>query len=250
MRASRSRPERQHPDREVGDARVAEAARADRRPPPRRPPRGGRRRRSRRRARAAAGSSASTRRARARWFAHAARRVDLVVAAQRDRDAGDDPRRGPARRRRGARDAREHVLADGALVGHPEDRPDASSPATRSITGASAARRIGVGTMSVTSSGLCTRKSSFSTSTGPGPGERGVQDLEVVAHEAGRPLVREAEHVGDDPVVRRTEAEREPAFAHRLVRERLLRHRDRVAGLDRHRPRCRARSATSPGPSA
>ena len=36
----------------------------------------------------------------------------------------------------------------------------------------------------------------------------------------------------DDPVVRRAEAEREPAFADRLVRQRLLRHRDRVPGLD------------------
>ena len=46
--------------------------------------------------------------------------------------------------------------------------PDVCSPAIRSITGASAASRIGVGT-SVTSSGLCTRNASFSTSTGPGP---------------------------------------------------------------------------------
>ena len=79
--------------------------------------------------------------------------------------------------------------------------PDACSPATRSITGASAARRIGVGAMSVMSSGLCTRKLSFSTSTVPGPGERGVQHLEVVAHETRRSLVGQPEHVLDDPVV-------------------------------------------------
>ena len=111
--------------------------------------------------------------------------------------------------------------------------PDVCSPAMRSITGASAEMRIGIGTASTTSIGLCTRYLSFSTSTGPGPANA-AQHFEVVAHERGRALVREAELILDDPVVRRPEPEREPAAARDLGRERLLRHRDRVTRLDRH----------------
>ena len=47
--------------------------------------------------------------------------------------------------------------------------PDACDPASRSITGASAAISTGIGTASVTFIGLCTRYESFSTSTVPGP---------------------------------------------------------------------------------
>ena len=171
--------------------------------------------------------------------------VDLVGAAQRDRDAGHDPRRGPARapppRRRGAgaRARRSRARRPSRGSSPTRARPRSGASPARARRGGSAS-----GATSVTSRGLCTRKSSFSTSTGPGTRERGVEDLEVVAHQPGRSLVRQPEHVGDDPVVRRTEAEREPPLAHRLVGERLLRHRDRVARLDRHRPRCRARSAT------
>ena len=104
----------------------------------------------------------------------------------------------------------------------------------RSITGASAASRIGVGDDVGDVERVVHAVVVVLDVDRARARERRVQHLEVVAHEVRRPLVREAEHVGDDPVVRRTEAEREPAFAHRLVRERLLRHRDRVAGLDRH----------------
>ena len=47
--------------------------------------------------------------------------------------------------------------------------PEVCSPAMRSITGASAEMRIGISMASATSIGLCTRYTSFSTSTGPGP---------------------------------------------------------------------------------
>ena len=87
-----------------------------------------------------------------------ARRVDLVVAAQHDRDAGDDARRGLARRRPRpsmTRGSTWSPIARSSAI--QRIVPDASSPAMRSITGASAATRIGVGVMSVMSSGLWMR---------------------------------------------------------------------------------------------
>ena len=103
----------------------------------------------------------------------------------------------------------------------------------RSITGASAEMRIGIGMASATSIGLCTRNVVVLDVDRARPRERAVQHLEVVPHEVGRTLVREAELILDDPVVRRPEAEREPAAARHLRGERLLRHRDRMTGLDR-----------------
>ena len=100
MRASRSGPSGSTRTARSVTPGVAEAAQPLRRPPARRRRPGGRRRRSRRRARAGAGSSASTRRARAPGSPSARAVVDLVVAAQRDRDAGDDARRRAAGRRR------------------------------------------------------------------------------------------------------------------------------------------------------
>ena len=63
-------------------------------------------------------------------------------------------------------------------------------------------------------------------------GERGVQHLDVVAHQLGRALVRQPEHVLDDPVVGRPDPERQAPLAHRLRGKRLLRHGDRVTALD------------------
>ena len=79
--------------------------------------------------------------------------------------------------------------------------PAARSPASFSITGPSAAISIGVGVMSVTSNGWLMWKSSLSTWTMPGPGEGLVQHVEVATHRGGLPLVGQAEHVLDDPVV-------------------------------------------------
>jgi hypothetical protein len=51
-----------------------------------------------------------------------AQRVDLALRADRDGDAGDDPRFRAPGFARGLPDAWDDVLRDGALVGHPEDR--------------------------------------------------------------------------------------------------------------------------------
>ena len=92
----------------------------------------------------------------------------------------------------------------------------------------------GVGVRSVMSRGLCTSKSSLCTSTDAGAGERLVEHVEVRAQGGDRPLVGQAEHVLDDPVVRHAQPEREPAIADGLGRQRLLGERDRVTRLHRH----------------
>ena len=69
--------------------------------------------------------------------------------------------------------------------------------------------------------------------------ERRVQHLEVVCAPAAPAGRRAGRAVADDPVVRRPDAEREAAFARHLRRQRLLRHRDGMPGLDAARPRCR-----------
>ena len=85
--------------------------------------------------------------------------------------------------------------------------PAARSPASFNITGPSAAIMTGVGAMSVMSRGLWIVKSSFCTSTMPGPAQRLVQHVEVAAHGRGAALVGQAEHVLDDPVVRDAQAQ-------------------------------------------
>ena len=93
-------------------------------------------------------------------------------------------------------DARDHVVADRPLVGHPEDGAggvltgDAQhrGPERREQDRHRRWRRP-------RPSGCAREKPSFSTSTGPGPANGRVQHLEVVPHEVGRPLVREAELV-------------------------------------------------------
>src|SRR5450756_1815366 len=60
---------------------------------------------------------------------------------------------------------------------------------------------------------------------------RGVQDLEVVAGVIGRPLVGQAEHVADDPVMGRTESQRQAAASDRLRGQRLPGQRDRICLL-------------------
>ena len=159
--------------------------------------------------------------------------VDLAVGAQRDRHAGHDPRRRPARLARGLRDARDHVVADRPLVGHPEDGPggvltgDAQhhgrerGDEDRHLDGIGHVHRAVHPVLVVLDVDRAR------------PRERLVQHLEVVPHEVGRALVREAELTLDDPVVRRPEAEREPAAARHLRGQRLLRHRDGMTGLDR-----------------
>ena len=226
--------EREHAHREVGDARVAEALQPF-------DDRGlvaggeeiadvGRRRR----ARAGADSSASTRRARARG--------SPTPRAPSTSSLPHSATGTPATTRGLGLPASLAAFVMRGTTWSPIARssaiqrivPDASSPAIRSITGASAARRTGVGTMSVTSMRVVHAVARRSRRRPARARERDVQHLEVVAHLAGGPVVRQPEHVVDDPVVRRSEPEREAAFAHRLVRQRLLRHRDGMPGLDRH----------------
>ena len=108
--------------------------------------------------------------------------------------------------------------------------PSVRSPASCSIFGPRAAISTGVGATSVMSSGLCTRNSSFSTSTGPGrPAPGRARRGGRAGWRAG--VVGQAEHLVDDPVVRHAEAEGEAALADRLHRQRLLGEGDGVAGL-------------------
>ena len=145
MRASRSASERQHPNGQVGGAGVAEAAQ----------PVDDRGLVARREEVADVGGVAVLEQADVvrrvlgvpeRLVRPRPRRVDLVVAAQRHRDAGDDARRGPARlppRPAMMRGTTWSPMARSSAIHRIV--PDASSPAMRSITGASAATRIGVG---------------------------------------------------------------------------------------------------------
>ena len=129
--------------------------------------------------------------------------------------------------------ARRDVLADRALVGHPEDRARRELTADAQHDGAERGqedgRRRDVGDVhrAVHAEGVVLDVDLA------GPGERRVQHLEVAPQQLRRLLVRQAELALDDPVVRDAEAEREASLAHRLVRGRFLRHRDRMARLDR-----------------
>ncbi len=69
---------------------------------------------------------------------------------------------------------------------------------------------------------------------GPRPAERGIEHLEIVAHQANRTLVRQPQLTVHDPIVRRAEPQGEPAAACQLSGQRLLRHRDGMARLNRH----------------
>ena len=84
------------------------------------------------------------------------------------------------------------------------------------------------------SSGLCDAERVVLDVDRPGSGEGLVEHVELVAQRRHRLLVRQAEHLVDDPVVRHAEAEGEPSAAHGLDRQRLLGEGDGMAHLDRH----------------
>ena len=122
---------------------------------------------------------------------------------------------------------------DGALVGHPQDRP-------RRLLAGDAQHHRGEGReqdrvgATVRDVHRAVHAVAVVLDVHRARAREGrVQDLEVVAHQVGGPLVRETELALDDPVVRHAEAEREAPLAHRLVRQHLLRHGDRMTGLDR-----------------
>jgi hypothetical protein len=159
--------------------------------------------------------------------------VDLLVAAEADRDAGHHAGSRPAGR-----------LGRPRQVGTTWDPMARSSAIHRMVPrsarrtapacgGPSAASRTGVGVISVMSSGLCTRKDSFSTSTGrgrPAPG-RGRRGRRASWPRGAR---RAAQHLVDDPMVRDAETEGQTTLADGLDRQDLLGQGDRVAGLHRH----------------
>jgi hypothetical protein len=124
------------------------------------------------------------------------------------------------------------VLGDRAFVGHPEDRPRslfAGEAQHHGREGRQQDRRADVGDVERVVHAVRV----VLDVDRAGTRERRVQHLEVVPHLVRGPFVRKAEHVLDDPVMGRPQPERQATLAHRLGRERLLRHRDRVTALDR-----------------
>ena len=163
-----------------------------------------------------------------------ARCVHFVVGAHDDGNPGHDPRCRPAGVGRGFRDARGNVLTDRPLVRHPENRARRvfARDAEHHRRERGEEDRCGddVGDVERIVDAVPVVLDIHHARTGEGR----VQDLEVGAHLVRRSFVGQAEHVLDDPVVRRAQPQREAALADRLVRQRLLRHGNRMAGLDRH----------------
>ena len=110
--------------------------------------------------------------------------------------------------------------------------PLARSPAIRNMTGPSAASRTGIrhgfGDVhrAVHAVGIVL------DINGSRSVECGVEHLEVIAHQVSRSLVRQAQLTVHDPIVRWADSQRESAPACQLGRQRLLRHRHRMARLD------------------
>ena len=131
-------------------------------------------------------------------------------------------------------DGRRDVLADGSLVGHPEDRAVgalARQPQHhRPERGEQHRRRRDVGDVER----VVHSEQVVLDVDRAGAGEGAVEHVEMGAQGRNGVLVRQAEHLVDDPVVRHAEAEPQPPVAHRLHRQRLLRESDRVPGLHRH----------------
>ena len=141
------------------------------------------------------------------------RGVDLGVGAQTHRNSRDDARCRAARVVGGLVDPRRDVLTDRALVGHPQHRPVGEFACDlqhyrperghqhRHRRLRAEHRRVVHGERGVLHIDLA------------GPCQRGVEHLEVVAGVGGGLLVRDAEHVAHDPVMRRPDAERQPSAA-------------------------------------
>ena len=124
------------------------------------------------------------------------------------------------------------VLADRPFVGHPQDR--AVGALTRQPQhhgpqrGEQHGRRRDVGDVERVVHAERVVLDVDRSGAGEGP----VEHVEMGAHRRDRMLVRQAEHLVDDPVVGHAETQSQPAIAHRLHRQRLLRERDRMPRLD------------------
>ena len=163
--------------------------------------------------------------------------LDLVVTAQADRHAGHHTRRRPSRVLGRFGEVRDDVLPDVALVRHPQDRPVGAlarqSQHHRAERRQKHRRRGDVGDVErVVHAERIILDVDHARSR-----ERLLEHIEVGAQRRHRTVVGEAEHLVDHPVVRHTETKAQPALAHCLRGQRLLRQRDRMPRLHRHHRR-------------
>ena len=187
--------ERNDPRGEVGDAGVPVALQAAPGSPTRLRLPSCRRRPSRHRARAAVRSSVRSGRGRGpRWRRSRAASTSRL-AHKRDRDARDDARCRPAGCAGGLRDARDHVLADRPLVGHPENRAGrvlaGDAQHHRRERGDQDRHRRGVDDVERAVHAVAVVLDVDRARTG----ERGVEHLQVVPHQRGRAFVGQPELV-------------------------------------------------------
>ena len=160
--------------------------------------------------------------------------VDFACGAEGDGHTGDDAGRRPLRSIGGCSDARDDVIPDCPFIGHPEDG------AGGVLTGSAQHRRPecreqdrhgdGVGDIHRAVHGKAVVLHINRTR----PGERPGSELRGNREPMRGPVVGQPELVGDDPVMRWADAERESASASSLRGQRLLCHRDGMPGLDGH----------------
>ena len=123
---------------------------------------------------------------------------------------------------------------DGPLVGHPQDRPAGALAAELEHARAQRGKEDGCGRDVGDVERVVDPEHVVLDVDGARAAERLLEHVEVGAHGRNGTLVGKAEHLVDDPVVRHAEAEREAPLAHGLHGQRLLRERDRMAGLHGH----------------
>ena len=143
------------------------------------------------------------------------------------------------------RDARPTVFG----ADHPEDLRRPRGPARSSIFSPSAATRIGHG------GGLDREPAARARAPLPSSDdglacEQRFQREQRLLHARERPRVALAEHALDHQLMRRADAEHEPAAGRRLRGERLRRERDRMASVDRHDRGAELDAAASRPPTA
>src|SRR5262249_54429173 len=119
---------------------------------------------------------------------------------------------------RGPRDAWDDVLPDGTLVSHPQDGPRRllAGEAEHDRAEGREQHRVGNPVRDVDRAVYAVLVVLDVHRARAAQGR--VRGGRVVALWGGGPLVGETEHVLDDPVVRRAQAERKAPLAHRLVR--------------------------------
>ena len=124
--------------------------------------------------------------------------------ARHDRDSA-----GPASA--AATDAGSHVVRRPWALAIQRMVPSACWPATRSSRGPGAASSTGISAVDEAGGAACTRKSSPVMLTCSPPQQEWRNDPDVLLGVPPRRVVGHAEHALDDRLVRRADAEREPA---------------------------------------